>query len=192
MTKLDKKIEEELKSPKPKHRRAKTILAFIILAIVFWGLHSQLFISLGIFDFTAREPQRIELDVLQLDKIGVDVETFEADINHLVANMNNAQQGTHFLLGMISGLMFLQPTAGFTVGVIKELYDFTQNYRGGYLNKGYFLDAFVDIFFWFSGGFVGFYILSSLFNSLQTNSIRSPKDLVVHLGKKAWWKMKSK
>lgn len=148
------------------------------------GLYSQFFVSLGIFNFTANRPERIELDALGLSQFGVDVDTVENDINRFVASANNAQQGTHFLLGAISGLIFSRATAGFSVGIIKELYDFIQNYRGNHINYGYFIDAAIDISFWFAGGFVGFYFLSALYDVFHHYGIHNPKGLLVFLGKK--------
>ena len=166
---------------KQKNRRLKLLVAIIITVVVVIGLNSRLFVSWGILDFNADKPV-IELDVLA--RVGVNTDALEKDINRMVANVSNAQQGNHFIFGIISGLIFSQPTAGLTVGLIKESLDFVNNYRDNRINGGYFIDAFVDTIFWALGGFVGFYLLSVIYDMFRQNSIKSPKDLVVFLGRK--------
>lgn len=159
-------------------RRAKLTLALLILIIAFIGLNSRLFISWGLFSANGHKSQTIELDALQLERIGISPEPIEQKIEQLVANMNNAQQGTHFLLGMVSGLILAQPHAGLTVGIIKEIYDFLQGYRTSNLTSGYMTDAIVDTLFWFAGGLVGFYILSATYDELRNKNIRGAKGTI--------------
>lgn len=171
--------------------KKRLILAIAIFLIVLVGFHSRLFTALGIYNYSSQSP-RIELDVLQLQRFGIDADALESDVNRLVVSMNNAQQGTHFLLGMISGLVFSHPLAGLSVGILKESYDFIKTARRGDVNKEYFIDASVDTAFWFLGGFVGFYLLSLFFDFLQSRNIRSPKRLLLLLGKGAWRAVRKK
>lgn len=187
-----KLIKEKVEKLKPKHYRAKLVLSLIILLTVAGGLYWRFFETLGIFDFTSSRPQQAQLDETLLARLGFDTTAFEQDVDRLVRNMNNAQQGTHFLLGMISGLVFSQPTAGFTVGLIKEAYDFIQNYRGGHINTGYVVDAAVDTSFWLAGGFVGFYFLSALYDIFREQGIRNPKDIFLYIGKKVSLRRRNK
>jgi len=162
-------------------RRLKSLIAVVTLLVVFVGLYSQLFVSLGIFNFNHQKPV-VELDALEV--LGVDSNTLEKDITRMVANMSNAQQGNHFVFGVIAGLVFSQPAAGVTVGLIKEALDFFNNYADGLINGSYFIDSFVDIVFWALGGFVGFYLLVPLYDIFRENKIKNPKDLVMFLSKK--------
>lgn len=174
---------EQNKTAKIKHSRSRFFAAVVITLVVLVGLHSRLFISLGFLNYTANKPQ-LELDALNLAALGFDADQIEKDVNRLIANMSNAQQGNHFMFGVVSGLIFSQPTAGLTVGLIKEAVDFLNNYRRDQINGGYFVDAVVDTVFWALGGFVGFYFLATIYEVFQSNNIRNPKDLVVFLGKK--------
>jgi len=187
-------IKQKIEQLRPKHYRTKFALALVILILVSVGLNTTLFISWGWFNFTSHPPVRIQFTNLQIpiiEQIGFNVDEFENDINRLVSNMNNAQQGTHFLMGMISGLIFSQPMAGLSVGIIKEAYDFTTNYRAGHLNKGYFFDAITDTSFWLAGGIVGFYILSGLYDLFRTHKIRSVRKLFSTMRKGVVSRLKS-
>lgn len=174
------------KDLKTYRNRSRLFIAAAITSIVFVGLNSHLFISLGILNFSPEEPQKVELDALA--QLGVNVDWLERDLNRMVANMSNAQQGNHFAFGIISGLIFSQPTAGLSVGLIKETIDFLNNFRDGNINSGYFIDTLVDIIFWALGGFVGFYLLTSTYELFHSNNIKSPKDLAAFLGKKVFRK----
>lgn len=165
-----------------KNYRFKLLISVIIVLVVLVGLNSRIFVRMGILDFNTEKPV-IELDAFA--KVGVDVDSLERDINRMVANMSNAQQGNHFIFGMISGLIFSQPTAGLTVGIIKESLDFVNNYRDNRINGGYFIDAFIDTAFWALGGFVGFYLLSAVYEMFRANNIKNPKDLVLFLFRKS-------
>ncbi|OGI99988.1 hypothetical protein A3H53_00260 [Candidatus Nomurabacteria bacterium RIFCSPLOWO2_02_FULL_40_10] len=180
-----KNTEKNIERLQPKHYRTKFTLALAVLIIVFVGLYSQFFVAIGLFNYIA-DPPRVELDALRLERIGVDVDALENDIHRVVVSMNNAQQGTHFLSGAVAGFIFSQPTAGLTVGLLKEFVDLTGHYRAGTINKGYFIDTIVDVLFWFLGGFVGFYVLSAVHDFLHEHRIRGPRDLTVFVGKKSW------
>jgi hypothetical protein len=164
-----------------KNHRFKLLMAVIITAVVFVGLQSQVLVRVGILSLNHQKPV-VELDALA--KLGVDTDALERDVTRLVATMSNAQQGNHFIFGMISGLIFSQPAAGLTVGILKESVDFVNNYRDGRIGGSYLIDAVVDTTFWALGGFVGFYLLSAIYGIFRENDINNPKDLVVFLGKK--------
>ena len=164
-----------------KNNRFNLLFATLITIVVVAGLQSQILISWGILDLSHEKPV-VELDVLA--RLGVDANALEEDVTRLVSKMSNAQQGTHFILGTISGFIFSQPTAGLTVGLLKESLDFINNSRSGRVNNEYFVDAAVDTAFWALGGFVGFYVLSALYGVFQENNISGPKDLIVFVGKK--------
>ena len=183
-------MEQNNKIAKTKHPRSRLLAAVIIALVVLVGLQSRLFISLGLLNYTAVKPQ-LELDALNLASLGLDADQIEKDVNRLIANMSNAQQGNHFFFGIISGLIFSQPAAGLTVGLMKEAVDFLNNYRGDRINSDYFIDAAVDTAFWALGGFVGFYLLTTIYEMFQLNNIRSPKDLILFLGKKSLRKRNS-
>ena len=164
-----------------KNHRLNLLISVLITIIVLVGLQFQVFVSWGILDFNHQRPV-VELDALA--NLGVDIDVLESDITHLVATMGSAQQGSHFIFGMISGLIFSQPIAGLTVGVIKESVDFVNNYREGLIGRDYFIDSVVDTVFWALGGFVGFYLLSAIYGIFRENKINSLRDLVVFLGRK--------
>lgn len=164
-----------------KNHRFKLLAAVVITVMVYWGLQSQILVSAGVLNLNHQKPV-VELDALA--RLGVDTDALEGDVTHLVATMSNAQQGNHFIFGMVSGLIFSQPAAGLTVGIIKESVDFVNNYRDGLISASYFVDSVVDTTFWALGGFVGFYLLTAIYGIFRENNINNPKDLVVFLGKK--------
>jgi len=179
------KILEETKRPREKYYKTKLTLAALVLFAVFAGLYTPILAATGIFDYATDSPQ-VELDTLQLDELGVDTDSLEADINRIIMNMNSAQQGTHFLLGGVAGLIFSRSTAGLTVGVIKELVDFTDYSINGKLSREHLIDTSVDLAFWFLGGFVGFYVLGFVQDAFRENNIRGPRDLTFFLGNGSW------
>ena len=171
----------------PKHTRSKLFIAILITLGVLIGLDSNLFISSGILSHVADKP-RIELDALHLSNLGFDNDQIEKDLNKIVSNMSNAQQANHFFLGIISGLVFSHPVAGLTVGLLKESADFLNNYGRGLVNRDYSIDAVVDTIFWSLGGFVGFYLLISMYELFKSNGIHNPKSLLVFLKNKTFRK----
>ncbi|MEK9194252.1 MAG: hypothetical protein AAB884_00360 [Patescibacteria group bacterium] len=166
-----------------KNYRQKLLIATIISVVVFVSLQTDLFVSLGLLNHASNKPQ-LQLNALNLAALGMDSRQIEKDVNRMIANMSNAQQGSHFFSGVISGLVFSQPWAGLTVGLIKESVDFTNNYRRDQINREYFIDATIDTIFWALGGYVGFYLLTAIYEIFRENKIRGPKDLIVFLGKK--------
>lgn len=166
---------------RPRHYRAKLLVSLIILIFVGAGIMFNWFVRTGVFNFSTSEKSiRVELNSLNLEAYGIPGNEIEADVNRFIAGTNNAQQGAHFLLGTISGFIFAQPTAGLTVGLIKEGYDFFTHYIDSDLSRGYLIDAVVDTTFWTLGGLVGFYLLTGLYDLFREHNINGVKDLALY------------
>jgi hypothetical protein len=92
--------------------------------------------------------------------------------------LNGAQQGVHFLEGMVTSLIFAHPLTGFSFGFLKELFDFGRYIKKDSWNRRSFADGLLDLSFWTLGGFAGFYAMIPLHGFLIKNQIRKLRDLV--------------
>jgi hypothetical protein len=97
---------------------------------------------------------------------------------------NAAFEGVHFLGGMILGYAFSHPAVGLTFGIMKETVDWIRfAYTGRIYNESPF-KSFMDIVFWASGGYVGYYLLANIHVFLHKRDIRGFKDLAEYSVKK--------
>lgn len=169
---------------RPKHYRTKLLVSLVILAIVSFGIVFNWFARTGVLNFSPYDKQlQVQLSSLNLESYGIPGKEIENDINQFLASMSSAQQGTHFLLGIISGFVFSQPLAGLSVGIIKEIADFFVDAKLHGIGGGYFIDTGVDMLFWFLGGVVGFYLLTGLYDLFREHNIDGVKDLVKYGGR---------
>ena len=180
---------------RPKHYRAKLLLSLVILVFVGVGILFNWFVRTGVFNFSSHSNQLyVELGSLNLEQYGIPGDLIEGDLNRFISSMNNAQEGVHFLLGVISGFVFTQVTAGFSVGLIKEAYDLINTARLDQLNRGYLIDTTVDLIFWSLGGIVGFYLLTGLYDLFREHEIDGIRDLFRYVRRSAlrWWNDRKK
>ncbi len=135
-------------------------LIILILLGALLGLMTPLFVNLRIPDFTDKE-----VLVPEIQK-------------------NAAFEAVHFLGGVILGFMFSHPAVGLTFGILKELIDWIRMVYTGNMEIQSAFKSFLDIIFWGSGGFVGYYGLANAHYLLKKKNIRGIKDLTVFTVKK--------
>jgi len=151
-----------------KDGKIKIVLAYLILLFVIIGLNTAFFASLGLFNFTTT-PTFEDLDIT---------------LNYFNLKLNGAQQGVHFLEGMVAAVIFAHPVTGFSVGFLKEIFDFIGHLRDGTADRKAIFDALLDLSFWTVGGFAGFYAMIPLHGYLIRHRIRGVKDLTFFIARK--------
>jgi hypothetical protein len=148
--------------------KLKVILASLVLLIVVVGLNTALFTSFGLFNLNTNPT----------------FEDLEITLDYLNIKLNGAQQGVHFLEGMVTAVIFAHPGTGFSVGFLKEIFDITGHIKAGTANIVTILDSLLDLSFWTIGGFAGFYAMIPLHGYLIKNNIKGVKDLTLFVSKK--------
>ncbi len=153
---------------KIKNARPKFFLAATLIFIIFIGLNTKLFTSLGIFNF-----ERIP-----------NVQLLNLDINALNRKLAGTEEGVHFLEGMVFSVLFGNPTTGMVVGFLKESFDIGMHLKTGTLNNNAVADGFMDLTFWILGALAGFYALIPIHAFFIENNINNFRELVSSLRKK--------